>query len=224
MNRTANKPESYRVILSRIFKLLYNHFGPQQWWPGDTPFEVMVGAILTQNTNWINVEKAIYNLKSKGVLDVKKIARCPESLLAELIRPAGYYNVKTKRLKNFVEYFIQQYDGKIEQMKIVGTERLREELLKIKGVGHETADSILLYALEKPVFVVDAYTKRVLTRHRIIADGKLTYDEVQKIFHDNLPEDVQLFNEYHALFVRLGKEYCRPKPLCEGCPLSGMLK
>ncbi len=210
--------------LLRIYKKLYNFFGPQHWWPAETPFEVMVGAILTQNTNWSNVERAIANLKANNMLDPHRIYRCTHKRLAELIRPAGYFNIKAQRLKSFVEYFVKRYSANIDSMGKVPTRLLIEELLEVRGIGPETADSILLYALQRPVFVVDAYTKRVLARHKIIEDGKATYDEVQRIFHDNLPEDVQLFNEYHALFVRLGKEYCKPKPLCEGCPLSGMLK
>ncbi len=210
--------------LLKIYKKLYDCFGPQQWWPAETPFEVMVGAILTQNTNWSNVERAIANLKANNMLNPHRIYRCTHNRLAELIRPAGYFNIKAQRLKSFVEYFVKRYSANIDSMGKVPTRLLREELLEVRGIGPETADSILLYALQRPVFVVDAYTKRVLVRHRIIEDVKVTYDEVQRIFHDHLPEDVQLFNEYHALFVRLGKEYCKPKPLCEGCPLSGMLE
>jgi endonuclease-3 related protein len=184
----------------------------------------MVGAILTQNTNWGNVERAIENLKSACLLEPQKIDSATEKTLASLIRPAGYYNIKTRRLKNFVGYFISHYMGSVEMMKKMPLETLREELLKIKGIGPETADSILLYALEKPVFVVDAYTKRVLYRHGLIESQNADYHHVQMLFHRELKRNVQLYNEYHALFVRLGKEHCRAKPLCEGCPLSALLQ
>ena len=213
-----------RVLLQRVFDLLYNHFGPQHWWPGDGPFEVMVGAILTQNTNWSNVERAISNLKSRGLLDAESIDHCSETALSELIRPAGYYNVKAERLKAFVRYFVDRYDGDVKRMKNNPTEKLRKELLEIKGVGPETADSILLYALEKPVFVVDAYTKRVLYRHGFIETDGVDYHHVQRLFHKAVKRDVQLYNEFHALFVRVGKEFCRPRPLCRGCPLSALFQ
>ena len=208
--------------LLNIYETLYSSFGPQHWWPAETPFEVMVGAILTQNTNWSNVERAIKNLKNSGMLDPFKIKSSHSKKLAKLIKPAGYFNVKAGRLKSFVDYFIERYSADVQLMKAVPTEILRNELLEIKGIGPETADSILLYALEKPVFVVDAYTKRVLHRHGFIETERADYHDVQKLFHSELNRDVQMYNEYHALFVRVGKHYCRPKPLCEGCPLSAL--
>lgn len=214
--------EKTKRVLKKIYTLLYDAFGPQHWWPGDAPFEVMVGAILTQNTNWTNVEKAIKNLKEANALTPVAIQRLSEAALAELIRPAGYYNIKAKRLKAFVDYFINRYSGSISKMQKLPTELLREELLSVYGIGPETADSILLYALDRPVFVIDAYTKRVLSRHGIM-DASNPYDSFQRLFHESLPEDVKLFNEYHALFVRLGKEFCKSKPCCEGCPLSPLL-
>ncbi|RMG75167.1 MAG: endonuclease III domain-containing protein [Nitrospirae bacterium] len=224
MNRKNTEFSKGKVTLLWIFQLLYRHFGPQYWWPGDGPFEVMVGAILTQNTNWGNVERAIDNLKKACILEPQKIETVSEKTLASLIRPAGYYNIKAKRLKNFVSYFVSRYRGSVNRMKKMPLEKLREELLAIKGIGPETADSILLYALEKPVFVVDAYTKRVLYRHGLIERPNEDYHHVQMLFHGELKRDVQLYNEYHALFVRVGKEHCRPKPLCKGCPLSMLLK
>lgn len=202
-----------------IYNKLYSHFGPQHWWPGETPFEVAVGAILTQNTNWGNVEKAIYNLIREGKLNAPAIHKITPERLASLIRPAGYFNVKAKRLKHFVSFLVQDYGGKIEKIKKDETETARQKLLGVNGIGPETADSIILYALERPVFVIDSYTKRVLSRHNIM-EHDATYDSFQELFHSNLKREVRLFNEYHALFVRLAKEHCRTKPRCDGCPLG----
>jgi len=210
--------ESHKRILIEMYHAMYNAFGPQHWWPGDGAFEVAVGAILTQNTNWSNVEKAIGNLKNNGYLNAKALYKMSVKRLASLIRPAGYFNIKAKRLKAFIEFLINHYRGSMKRMGREDTHVLRDQLLNINGIGPETADSILLYALDKPVFVVDAYTKRVLQRHSFV-DEKATYHEIQELFHKNLPEDTDLFNEYHALFVRVGKEFCRPKPRCKGCPL-----
>jgi endonuclease-3 related protein len=205
--------------LKQIYQLLLEFFGPQHWWPGDGKFEIMVGAILTQNTNWGNVEKAIANLKNDGSLSPQKILDLDIEELAGLIRPAGYYNIKAKRLKNFIHWFFDNYDGQIEKLGDVSTGQLREELLSVSGIGAETADSILLYALERGVFVVDAYTARVAVRHQLI-EPEAGYDGLQYLFSSNLQEDVGLFNEYHALLVRVGKEFCRPKARCENCPLN----
>jgi endonuclease-3 related protein len=205
--------------LNDIYDLLFARFGPQDWWPGDTPFEVIVGAILTQNTNWSNVEKAIANLKKARVLSPEKLHRLDTGKLAELIRPAGYYNIKAKRLKNFLGWLSENYAGKLENLGNIPTAELRQQLLSVKGIGPETADSILLYALNRPVFVVDAYTARIASRHRLIDEGA-DYGEIQELFESNLTADVALFNEYHALLVRLGKDFCRPAPRCDGCPLN----
>ncbi len=210
---------SVSVKLKQIYDSLYLEFGPQNWWPGETPFEIMVGAILTQNTNWGNVEKAIANLKNANLLDPQKLLKLAPEHLAELIRPAGYYNIKTKRLRNFLKFFNDEYDCSVEQMKAISLETLREQLLSVNGIGRETADSILLYALDKPIFVCDAYTYRLLVRHDIISED-VSYDDIQALFMDNLPHDVKLFNEFHALIVRTGKEFCRPKQKCEKCPLK----
>lgn len=212
---------SHAIVLKKIYDALYRHFGPQYWWPGDTPFEVAVGAVLTQNTNWTNVEKAINNLKKENVLDVQALRGMSHSRLASLIMPAGYFNVKTKRLMNFLSFLADHYRGSMKRMEKEDTAALREKLLKVNGIGPETADSILLYALNKPVFVIDAYTKRVLERHKIVS-GKIQYHDLQRIFHDSLDHDVQFYNDYHALLVMLGKDYCRPKPKCCGCPLERM--
>jgi endonuclease-3 related protein len=204
-----------------IYHKLYHAFGPQHWWPGDSPFEIAVGAILTQNTNWANVEKAIASLKIKRALSAKGIHEMKAEKLALFIRPAGYFNVKARRLKAFIHFLINDYHGSMGRMKNEKLDTLRTKLLNVHGIGPETADSILLYALDKPVFVIDAYTKRVLSRHSVINHDE-SYERIQDLFHEILKRDTELFNEYHALFVRLGKTYCRKKPLCDRCPLEGM--
>lgn len=209
------------ALLTELYDKMLKHSGPQHWWPGDTPFEVMVGAILTQNTNWGNVEKAIGNLKQRGVLDPHAMLRLAPEALAELIRPAGYFNIKTQRLRNFLSYFVETYGGDVARMRERSLSTLREELLAVKGVGRETADSILLYALEKPSFVIDTYTHRVLSRHFLITEES-DYDEMQQLMLSSFPEDVPHYNEYHALLVRIGKDFCKPKPQCEHCPLNGL--
>jgi len=205
--------------LKKIYKKLFTAFGPQHWWPGDTPFEVIVGAILTQNTAWTNVEKAIHNLKKARLLTPRKMHDLSQAELAKYIRPAGYFNIKAKRLKHFLNYLFDNYGGSLNRMFKKRTDALRRELLSVNGIGPETADSILLYAGNHPVFVVDAYTKRIFSRHQIIkADAE--YHDVQEIFMKNLPHNIKMFNEYHALIVRIGKDFCRNrKPLCSRCPL-----
>jgi len=204
-----------------MYKKLFSAFGPQNWWPGDTPFEVAVGAILTQNTNWGNVEKAINNLKKEKVLNVKAIHEMPANRLASLIRPAGYFNIKAKRLKAFIDFLRNDYHGSMKKMKREEMHSLRKKLLSVNGIGPETADSILLYAFDKPIFVIDTYTRRVLSRHNILGHDE-TYDKFQELFHSPLKKDVNLLNEYHALFVRVGKTFCKPKPRCEECPLRNI--
>ena len=208
-----------RETLTEIYELLYEAFGPQYWWPGETPFEIVIGAILTQNTSWANVEKAIHNLKSASSLTPERLHRMDASELAELIRPAGYYNLKAKRLKSFIDWLFDIYDGQLTNLESIATDRLRLELLAIKGIGRETADSILLYAFGRPVFVVDTYTARIMSRHGLI-EPDADYEQLRDLFESNLPEDAQLFNEYHALLVRTGKEFCKPKARCPGCPLE----
>jgi len=203
-----------------LYQKLYAYFGPQHWWPGDSAFEVIVGAVLTQNTNWANVEKAIDNLKKHRLLKPDKLYQIPKEKLAKLIKPAGYYNIKAKRLRSFLSFFLKDYKGSLKIMSLAQTLSLRQQLLSVNGIGSETADSILLYALDKPVFVVDAYTRRILLRHRLIKESA-TYDQIQNLFTQNLKPDVKLFNEYHALLVRLGKEFClKRSPKCEVCPLN----
>ena len=205
--------------LTEIYQLLFDRFGPQYWWPGETQFEIITGAILTQNTNWANVEKAIDNLKSADRLTPEKLHHLDLSQLAELIRPAGYFNIKAKRLKNFVTWLFRNYNGQLKNLEDLDTGQMRAELLAIKGIGRETADSILLYALSRPIFVIDAYTARIAIRHGLI-EPEADYEQIRELFQSNLPPDSQLFNEYHALLVRLGKNYCKPKAKCTGCPLE----
>lgn len=212
-----------RTALIGIYKELHSAFGPQHWWPADTDLEVMVGAILTQNTNWGNVEKAIGNLKRARLLSLEALVRVPRARLARLIRPAGYFNSKSDHLKHLVR-FLSGYRGGIKAMKRADVPGLRARLLAVKGVGPETADSILLYALDKPVFVIDAYTKRIFSRHGFI-DADAAYDNIQKLFMGALPRDVRIYNEYHALIVRLAKEHCsKTKPRCAQCPLAILKK
>lgn len=209
------------AVFMRVYDALHGRFGPQHWWPGDTQFEVIVGAILTQNTAWTNVEKAITNLKKAGALrSPGAMNKIRTSRLAELIRPAGYYNIKAKRLKNFLDFLDRRYALSLRKLSRVDTDTLRRELLEVNGIGPETCDSILLYAFGRPVFVIDAYTKRIFSRHGIFNEG-LGYADTQTLFMENLRRDSRLFNEYHALIVKLGKEFCRKKPRCAACPLNG---
>jgi endonuclease-3 related protein len=214
--------KNYKETIISIYQLLYDAFGPQHWWPGETPFEVAVGAVLTQNTSWRNVEKAIENIKRKNALRPGTLHRMRHKELATLVRPAGYFNIKAKRLNEFLNFLAHKYRGDMKAMNGTDTDSLRQELLGVHGIGPETSDSILLYALQRPVFVIDAYTRRVLQRHGLVTERK-TYGELQEIFHTSLPADTGLFNEYHALFVLLGKDYCRTRPRCEACPLQPLL-
>jgi endonuclease-3 related protein len=203
-----------------IYRILFRRFGPQRWWPGESPLEVAIGAILTQNTAWPNVERAIGNLRRAHLLDVGALLAASPRKIARLVRPAGYFNVKTKRLRAFLVYLREKgVRGKgLTRLCRLDTARLRRELLGVKGIGPETADSILLYAFERPVFVVDAYTKRVFSRHGFFKEDT-GYTDVQRFFESRLKRSVPLFNEYHALIVALAKTYCRTQPLCSRCPL-----
>ncbi len=212
---------SKRIQLEHIFDLLYQRFGKRHWWPADSPFEVVIGAVLTQNTAWKNVEKAIANLKQAQMLSPEKLYREPVSGIANLIRPSGFYNQKAKRLKLVAAYITETWNGDMDAMCRKETGALRNELLSINGIGKETADSILLYACNKPVFVVDSYTHRVFSRHGMAAE-EAGYDEIQELFMDNLDHGTRLFNEYHALIVELAKTFCKTKPLCDRCPLSDL--
>lgn len=206
--------------LISIYKKLYSHFGPQYWWPAKSSFEVMIGAILTQNTNWGNVGKAINNLRKNKLLSARRLNKLSCEQISKFIIPSGYYNVKAKRIKEFLKFLFKVYKGGINKMLSVDTSVLRCQLLSVNGIGPETADSILLYALNKPVFVIDAYTKRMLSRHSFV-NQDVSYEQAQGLFMKALSPDVKLFNEYHALLVKLAKEYClKNKPRCEQCPLK----
>lgn len=209
-----------RDILSKIYNSLYSYFGPLNWWPGDTPFEIMVGAILTQNTSWSNAEKAINNLKKENLLESQKLYHINQEELAQLIKPSGYYNIKARRLKNFINLFVEEFECSAEKMFLVDSKELRKKMLKVNGIGPETADSILLYAGKKPFFVVDAYTKRIFSRHKLISEDA-SYYQVQEFFTQNLDKDAKLFNEFHAQIVMLGKTICTSKnPDCSKCPIA----
>lgn len=204
--------------LSHIYKILYKRFGPQHWWPGDTPFEIIVGAILTQNTAWSNVEKAITNLKSRKLLSPAGMKKIRKGELARLIRPAGYYNIKAGRLKNFISFLYAGYGGSLGRLSSEDDETLRKRLLGVNGIGPETCDSIMLYAFNRKAFVVDAYTRRIFSRHGFVG-GSDDYHDIQKFFVDNLPKSAVLYNEYHALIVRLAKDFCKTRPDCGSCLL-----
>jgi len=202
----------------KIHHTLLSAFGPQNWWPADTPEEVLFGTILTQNTSWKNAKNAISALKTAGKLNFEAVSQMGLDELALLVKPARFLNQKAKALKSFADYFGNNYNFSLEKMKGVNHLVMRNELLNLHRIGPETADSMLLYALEKPVFVIDAYTKRIFSRHGFIKK-EASYDAIQKFFMDNLPKDVKLYNEFHALIVRTGYLFCKPKPLCDHCPL-----
>lgn len=195
-------------LIEEIFKILFYKYGPQYWWPAETNFEIIVGAILTQATNWRNVEKSINNLKKEKLLDPFKLYYLSEEKLSTLIKPSGFYKIKTKRLKSFINIFINKFKGDLGYMNTFPTIYLREELLKIEGLGKETVDSILLYALNRPIFVIDNYTKKIFSCLGIVSNRK-SYDALQNIFHESLFPIYQLFQEYHALIVEHGKRECK---------------
>lgn len=207
-----------------VHDALFTAYGPQQWWPALTPFEVMVGAVLTQNTAWSNVEKAIANLHRADAMDAEVILNAPQRRVAAWLRPAGYFNVKAERLRNFCNWYVER--GGMKKLRRLDTAALRHELLSINGVGPETADDILLYAFHRPIFVIDAYTRRIFSRLQIV-EGDESYDILRGHIEDALHREtrgnrdqVPLFNEYHALIVRHGKDVCRPKPRCAQCCLA----
>lgn len=218
----AAGPQTSHVLQS-YYDALFRAYGPQHWWPGRTRFEVIVGAILTQNTSWTNVERAISNLRREQLLSPMAIERVSPARLARLIRSSGYFRQKARKLKAFVRFLRDAHQGSLAKMFRTPTTALREQLLAVHGIGPETADSILLYAGKHPVFVVDAYTRRILERHHL-AHGKQSYEEVRALFEHSLPPSASLFNEYHGLIVRTGKDFCRARaPLCENCPLKPFL-
>ncbi len=207
--------------LLHIFDLLLSSFGPRHWWPAETGEEVILGAILAQNTSWSNAQKALAALRSVGTLSFQSIDRMDTQALSNLIRPARFMNQKARTLKIFSAYFRDAHSFSLESMKRADLQHLRTDLLSLHGIGPETADSILLYALDRPIFVIDAYTKRIFSRHGF-QDNNDSYDSYQQLFMDNLPHDVRLYNEYHALLVHTGYLYCKPAPQCERCPLAGL--
>lgn len=227
---TPTKPIS---ALSTYYLKLFNSLGPQNWWPGDSPLEITVGAILTQNTSWSNVEKAIIQLKEHHLLPTNdpssssapyifKLQNIEQDKLAQIIKASGYFNIKAKRLKNFIHFVWKNYTH-LENMLPMPLEDLRQQLLSINGIGGETADSILLYGFNKPSFVIDAYTRRIFSRHKIFTENS-SYEELRTTFMNSITNDTQLYNEYHALIVHVGKHYCRPKnPRCDTCPLKDYL-
>jgi endonuclease III related protein len=209
--------------LHKYFDTLFTAHGPQYWWPGRTRFEIIVGAILTQNTSWTNVERAIRNLRTARFLTPDAVLRARSTTLALLLRPSGYFRQKAKTLKSFVKFLFESYRGSLTRMFAMPTPVLRAKLLAVRGIGPETADSILLYAGKHSVFVVDAYTRRILERHGL-SGPKAAYEEIRKTFEASLPADHQLFNEFHALIVHTGKHFChKTNPVCEHCPLRSFL-
>jgi len=204
--------------LTKIYKKLLSHYGPRNWWPAKTKFEVIVGSILVQNVSWGNAKKAVNNLREKKLLTPEALHKCPIFKLAPLIKSSRFYNQKAQKLKNFTSYLMKTYNGSLRKMFATDTEQLREELLSIKGLGFETVDSILLYAGNKLSFVSDAYTKRILNRYGLVNE-KAKYNEIRSLFMENLPTDESLYNEYHALIVHHGAFICQSNPKCEECVL-----
>jgi endonuclease-3 related protein len=220
---TQPLPAQPLPVLREFYDSLYRDMGPQHWWPAEGPFEVIVGAILTQSAAWVNVEQAIANLKQARALTPSALERISMARLRQLIRPSGYYRQKAVKLKDFVRFLRREFGGSLPQMFRTPPAKLREQLLSVRGIGPETADSILLYAANHPLFVVDAYTRRILIRHGLVNE-KATYDDIRALFESNLPRDTQLYNDYHALLVKVGKFWCRPQaPLCRECPLGSFL-
>jgi endonuclease-3 related protein len=210
--------QSLGQALIDVYRRLLDRFGPQHWWPAEEPFEVIVGAILTQSAAWGNVEKAMANLKEAEALSSAKLRRLPLPKLAKMVHPCGYYNAKALKLKSFAFWLGNHYNDDLDSLFAVNTDDLRQQLLSVHGIGRETADSILLYAAGKPVFVIDAYTRRILSRIGLVPE-KDSYDGYQVFFMEHLLADAAMFNEYHALLVRLGKDFCRRRPLCPQCCL-----
>ena len=220
-SKRASRPADVSELLQDIYRRLYTTYGPQGWWPGDGPFDVVVGAILTQAAAWTNVERAIAAMKQAGSWSIQAIHAMPAAELALIIRPSGYFNAKAQKLKAFARHVVDAYDGDLQALLSRDLRPLREELLSIHGIGPETADDILVYAAEKPSFVIDAYTRRVVQRLGLFPlDAKSSYQAYQDLFHSNLEEDVPLFNEYHALLDRHAKDTCAKVPRCDACCLK----
>ncbi len=209
-------------VLADLYKRMSAHYGTTHWWPGDTPFEIAIGAILTQNTAWTNVEKAIANLKSARLLAPKAMLACPDGDLEAALRPSGYFRQKAVRVRGFSRHLIDHYGGSMARLSRRPLAELREELLALHGIGPETADDILLYACGKPIFVVDTYTRRIFSRHGLVPED-IKYHDLQAFFHEHVEPDLHVYREYHGLIVWTGKDFCRNRPRCEGCPLAPLL-
>lgn len=218
MAPAEHRRQSARPSLLDIYSILHRQYGPRHWWPAETALEMIIGAILTQSAAWTNVEKAIANLRANGSLSVERLRGLSHEELAQLIRPSGYFNVKARKIRAFVDWLAGEYGGDLDKLFALDTTELRRQLLSVHGVGEETADSIILYGAHQPIFVIDAYTRRIITRLGL-APREETYAAYQALFMDNLPCDEALFNEYHALLVEHGKTVCRKRPLCAGCCL-----
>jgi len=219
-HKKKNPPKPTTDILT-IYRTLLKTYGPQHWWPGDTPLEVIVGAVLTQNTAWGNVEKAIRELKNRKLLNMRRLSEIPAGRLAIHIKSSGFFNIKAKRLKALIGYLSDIHQGSLRRFFLLPAGKGRAELLGINGIGRETADSILLYAGQKRIFVVDAYTRRIFGRLGLL-DGTADYDAIRNRFETDLPEDARLYNEYHALIVRHAKDHCRKRPRCLKCPIAAV--
>lgn len=216
---TRRVPGEVRLDPVRLHSCLYAFYGPSSWWPADSPLEVMVGAVLTQNTAWTNVVKAIANLKAACALDLEALMKIRSEELAGLIRPSGYYNLKAHRLKNLVAMVHEEFGGRLDRLFSLDAPELRSVLLAVRGIGRETADSICCYAADKTVFVVDAYTRRILSRHALIREDA-DYDEIRALFEEALPRRIDVYKDLHAHLVFVGKDFCkRSRPLCGQCPL-----
>ncbi len=218
------EPNLRQHLLSpyELYSFLLSHFGAQHWWPAETPFEVIVGAVLTQQVAWKNVEKAIENLKNANVLDSSKISNLPIEKLEVYIKPTGFYRQKARRLKSICSYICSEYNGSLKDLFNKEISSLRAKLLSLNGIAPESADSIILYAAEKPSFVIDAYTRRICERLQLT--NELDYESLKKFFENNLPENVGIYKEFHAIIVELGKNYCKTKPVCKNCPLNKKCK
>ena len=209
--------------LSEYYARMSAHYGPTHWWPGDSAFEIAIGAILTQNTAWTNVEKAIINLKRAQLLSPSAMLAADVGALEEALRPSGYFRQKAKRVRLFCTHLIEHYGGSVSRMARRPLMELRPELLALHGIGPETADDILLYACAMPVFVVDAYTRRIFSRHGLVPPN-ISYEPLRAFFEEHLKHDVPMFKEYHGVIVWTAKDFCRTRPKCEGCPLQALLK
>lgn len=212
-----------RKTLANIFERMHNQFGPTGWWPGDSPFEIAVGAILTQNTAWGNVEKSLHLIKSADLLSPTALLQCPDEKLYEVLKPSGFFRIKTQRLRQFCQFLSDEHDGSMESLARLPLEELRSTLLNIYGIGPETADAIILYACQKKVFVVDTYTRRILSRHQWVPHN-ITYEPLRLFFEGQLDESLEYFQEFHGLLDMTGKHFCKARPNCAGCPLESLLK